>query len=268
MLQERKNPLSGKVVMVTRAKQQSRGFAKLLVKENAVPFLFPTIKTVPVELDEETMNTIQSLSEFDLVIFSSTNSVKYFFKLLEENGIEFPFGDISVAAVGPSTSAYLAKIGIETRIIPDEYISESLIDVICKSVSTESRVLVPRPKVTRKVIASELKKRGFFAKEIIIYETVADDSRVLQAKEAFENLEIDALTFTSGSTAKNFVSLLTGRLDLEKVLKDVVVVAIGPATAKKAESVGLRVDVVPEDYTVPGMIEALKNFYLENEKKS
>lgn len=257
--------LSGKVVMVTRSAEQAEGFAKLLQKEGAVPFLFPTIKTVPVAPDKETKEALTDLESFDVVVFASVNSVRWLLSMLDKENIEFPEG-IKIAAVGAATAAYLSSLGYTVDIIPSEYIAESLVDAVGRQLPPGGKVLIPRAKVTREVVGPELKKRGFSVSEVITYETIPDDSQVNEAVEALEREMVDAVTFTSGSTVKNFYQLLSGKIDIGKALNGVVIAVIGPITAKAVEEVGLEVNVIPEEYTMPGMIEALKAYFSKSSK--
>lgn len=258
-----KSALSGKVIMITRSAEQSKGFAQLLENEGAIPFLFPTIKTVPVEPDEDTKRILKEINDFNAVVFTSVNAVKWFFKLLEKINVSFP-SEIDIAAVGASTAAYLSSLGFKVDIIPSEYVAESLVEAIEKQLPKGGNVLIPRAKVTREVIGPELREKGFLVTEVITYETVPDNSCVESAVDALKRRSIDAVTFTSGSTVKNFYSLISAKIDIKEALDGVAVAVIGPVTAKAARELGLKVDVIPEEYTVPGLIEALKSYFAKS----
>lgn len=255
-----KSSLNGKVVMITRALDQSKGFAKLLEKEGAIPFLFPTIKTRLIELSPDEERIIENIDSFDCVVFSSVNVVKYFFSLLETKGLELP-KSVEVAAVGPSTAALLTTRGIDVDLVPDEYIADSLVEALAKSLYPNSKVLIPRARVTREVLAPELERRGFVVQELVIYETLPDESIVEKAIEALKNGKVDAITFTSGSTVKNFCKLVKRHISIEEALDGLVVATIGPATAKAAFNCGIKVDLTPKEYTIAGLIDSLKEHF-------
>jgi uroporphyrinogen-III synthase len=65
--------------------------------------------------------------------------------------------------------------------------------------------------------------------------------------------EIDAATFTSSSTVRNFCEILP-----DAVPDSLQVVCIGPVTADTARECGLRVDAVAEEHTIPGLVSALE----------
>jgi uroporphyrinogen-III synthase len=63
------------------------------------------------------------------------------------------------------------------------------------------------------------------------------------------------VTFTSSSTVNGFVHNVA---DAAHVLARKTVAAIGPITAATARGLGIRVDVVAEEFTVEGLLQALE----------
>ena len=83
------------------------------------------------------------------------------------------------------------------------------------------------------------------------------------ARDAFEKAlgeGVDAITFSSGSTVKNFAGLFPEG-EARRILEGVTVACIGPVTAEEAKKLGIAVDVMPEKYTIPGMAEALERYF-------
>ena len=82
-----------------------------------------------------------------------------------------------------------------------------------------------------------------------------DDDFVRRLQEGW----IDVVTFTSSSTVKNFLDLLGA--DLHPLLQSVKIACIGPITRKTAEEHGLKVDIVPNEFTVEGLTEAITDYF-------
>jgi uroporphyrinogen III methyltransferase/synthase len=82
-------------------------------------------------------------------------------------------------------------------------------------------------------------------------------------KESLLKKSIDMVTFTSSSTVKNFVSLLEcdGPEELSRLMDGIAIAVIGPITAKTAEKYGLQVNIQPDEYTIPAMVEAIVKFF-------
>jgi uroporphyrinogen-III synthase len=81
-----------------------------------------------------------------------------------------------------------------------------------------------------------------------------------QLSTLFKDSAIDMITFTSPSTVDNFLALLEGRSIFKEILK-AKVACIGPITAQRADEKGLKVDIVPDEYTVGALIRAIVEFY-------
>ncbi len=77
----------------------------------------------------------------------------------------------------------------------------------------------------------------------------------------------DWIVFTSVNGVEAFVARLKHHgLDLRAVPRGAKVAAIGPATAKKIQEAGLRVDITPEEYTAEALVGALMSDSLEGKK--
>jgi uroporphyrinogen III methyltransferase/synthase len=70
---------------------------------------------------------------------------------------------------------------------------------------------------------------------------------------------IDVITFTSSSTVKNFLALTGDKLLPE--IKKAKIACIGPITEKTARDAGLNVEIVPNQYTVSSLMDAIENHF-------
>ena len=61
--------------------------------------------------------------------------------------------------------------------------------------------------------------------------------------------QIDAVTFTSASTVRNFAKIF-GEEQAADLLRTTVVASIGPVTAEAAQQLGIKTTVMPERYTI------------------
>ena len=71
---------------------------------------------------------------------------------------------------------------------------------------------------------------------------------------------MDVVTFTSSSTVRSFCSLF-GAEELSRLLHGVTVACIGPITRATAEDRGLTTQIMPEDYTIPGLARAIVSHF-------
>lgn len=255
---ERK-PLRGRTVMITQAREQAGKLCRCLEKLGAQVIEFPTIKIVPPDSWGRLEEAIKHLEDYDWLIFTSVNGVKYFFSQLKEwHKDRRVLGKLKVAAIGPATAAELKKEKLKVSYVPQEYRAEAIVDGLRQSEGklVGLRILIPRAKVAREALPQELREGGAQVDVAVVYQTVVNGSAAGQAGKALEAGEVDVITFTSSSTVKNFVALLKG-IDLDKVLQSVQIICIGPVTADTARKLGLKVNAVAKEYTIEGLIEAL-----------
>ena len=107
-------PLLGQSVVVTRPAEQAEGLAQPLENLGAEVVLAPTIRIVPVPLNDEIRAAVERLAEYRLVIFTSVNGVAEFLGRLSECGrTPEALAGATVAAVGPRTAA--ARCGCAAR---------------------------------------------------------------------------------------------------------------------------------------------------------
>jgi uroporphyrinogen-III synthase len=67
---------------------------------------------------------------------------------------------------------------------------------------------------------------------------------------------IDVVTFTSASAVRNFVRVV-GTEQSSDLLRTTVVASIGPVTAEAAAQYNIETTIVPAQYTVPALVEAI-----------
>jgi uroporphyrinogen-III synthase len=179
---------------------------------------------------------------YEWVVFTSANAVDRFCALVRDAR---DFGTSKVAAIGPGTGDALRRFGIHADVVPERFVAESLVDALP---SGRGRVLLPRAAVARDVLVEGLRGKGWTVDVVAAYRTRAAEPSPSALAEAGK---ADAITFTSSSTVTNFLQVA----GLDAVPP--IVVCIGPVTAATARDAGLNVDVVAEEHTIDGLVEAL-----------
>ncbi len=249
-------PLAGKRILVTRPRAQAAGLCAKLAALGAQPIVFPTIEIAPCDDYTALDRAIARLERYQWVIFTSVNGVAAFWQRHTHAGKdERALNGIKVAAIGPATARALEERGVRAAFIPDEYVAERILDGLGDVAG--QRILLPRADIAREALAVTLARRGAIVDEIAAYRTLpaAPDSRGL----AELRRGVDAITFTSSSTVRNFVTL-AGRETF-----GAIVACIGPVTAQTTREAGLPVDVVANEYTTDGLVAALVDYFSHRE---
>lgn len=252
-----RRPLFGRAVVVTRAREQASGLASRLEELGAEVIQFPTIEIAPLPEYAEVDAAARELETWDWIVFTSANGVDAFWKRLAAVGRDSrAFGRARVAAIGPATAAALAARGIRADFVPESYVAESVAEGLCRTDEMRGRrVLIPRARQARDVLPEALTRAGAEARVLPVYETVPAAGRQDEVLAAIEAGRLFCVTFGSSSTVHNFFA----RIPAEKLKEhpEVQLACIGPVTARTLEEYGLACRIMPAEYTVPALAEAV-----------
>ena len=164
-----------------------------------------------------------------------------------------------MCAIGPATAAALQSLGVRADLVPAEFKAEALVEALAGLVGVEGlrgvRVLLARAAEAREVIPQELARWGAKVDVVPAYRTIKSPADAEGIRAMLGDGKIHAVTFTSSSTVKHFLDLVGG--EAPELLKNVIVASIGPITAETAARHGIVSHIVPENYTIPALAEAL-----------
>ena len=253
--------LAGKRILVTRPKKQSGKFAQLLEAEGAVPICFPVIEISPLRDSGELDQALLRLADYDWLVLTSVNGVEAVWKRLEALNIPRLPGSLKTACIGPKTAAALGKKGVQANFVPSEYIAEAILPGLGELAGLN--VLLARADIARPDLPEAIRAGGGTADDVCAYRTLPAEMDSDGLDQIIQGLDI--LTFTSPSTVENFCQIVASEglnpLDLPR---NPEVMCIGPITARAAENKGFQVSVIPEDYTVEGLLHAIQNHFQES----
>ena len=253
----------GKRIVVTRAREQASGFLKKLSSLGAECIQFPTIEIIPPDSWEPLDTAILNLESYQWLLFTSVNGVKYFLQRLHFSGKDIrDLKGIKIGAIGPKTADQWRQLGIIPDLIPDEYRAEAVVEAFKKWDAQGVRILVPRAARAREILPEQLRKMGARVDVVDAYKTISPTGDTAGIREMLEEGTIDMVTFTSSSTVTNFVKMFGSREELaHEWMKRVSVACIGPITADTARDQGFSVDLIPSDYTIEALTQAITDFY-------
>lgn len=259
-----KKPLFGKRVLVTRARSQSSALAEQIDELGGEALEFPMIRLREPEspaVREALDQALRRLGDFDWVLFTSPNGVSYFFRRLQQLGVDIrTMHKAKVAAVGPKTAELLAERGIIAERLPAKFQGEGLLDAILPQLTLGQEALLPRSDIARDYLPVKLKELGLGVTEVDVYETALEDQQSDEVLEQLRNGEIHVITFTSSSTVDNLIGILrkAGADDPAALLKGAKTVCIGPLTAETARKHGLQVDAMAAEATIDSLVDTLR----------
>jgi len=250
-------PLFGQKIVVTRSRAQSSRLVREVLKLGGDVIEVPSILIKPMPsdaLDKE----IKDIQFYQYIVLTSENGVKVFFDRLVALGFDARhFAGVKFVAIGTGTAKALASHGIVADIVPERYVGEEVVAAMKPHLTEKDRILVARAKEARPYIVDAL---SVLAKvqEVKTYETELEVDQELEAlKIALEKPEKLALTFTSSSTVRNFLSICKENDIDKKALQRARVYSIGPITSETIREYGLTVTEEAAEYTIDGLLNLL-----------
>ena len=232
-------PLSGKRLVVTRAAKQASGITARLTALGAEVIETPMIETRTLDCPlvmrhpepvaalashviaspegawQSRSADFNSLANFDILAFTSTNGVESFFKQLFAAGYDVRvLAGKKIASVGKITEKKLLEYGIRCDYVPEDHTGEGLgkllaaLNPIPQSTEGATSHLTPRILLLQGNLADDtLLKLLPKATRWVVYETLPVAELPEWKREAVASA--DAVVFASTSAVENFVNLMS-----------------------------------------------------------
>lgn len=261
-----RQPLTGRTVVITRAEAQAGEFAAELKRFGASVSICPTIKIAEPESYERLDEAIDHLFGYDWLVFTSVNGVDYFLRRLNAHGHTVSeLDDLKVCAIGDATAGKLRDAQIHVDVLPLEFKAEGVYAALVKFLAGEAvleglNFLIPRAAVARDYLPKALEKAGARVDVVPAYQTVLPDNLERGRVSAMLTGGADCIAFTSPSTVENLAQLFDSN-DLSYVLKGIAVACIGDITAGVAAEHGLQTEILPAQFTVPALAQAIAEYF-------
>jgi uroporphyrinogen-III synthase len=255
-------PLSGWRILTTRASKQSGGLAAPLREMGAEVIEIPTIEIKPPTSYKALDAALKNIAKYDWLILTSVNGVEALFARLKKLRIApEKLAHLQVAAIGPATQREIENNGLEVAVTPDRYVAEAVVEAL-KGKTQAKRVLLVRAKVARDVLPTELRKSGAKVDVAEAYETHVPKGAKAKLNRLFSNdtSRPDIVTFTSSSTATNFLALL--EKDHWHGLREIWLASIGPVTSDTLRHAGFKPNIEALEYTMEGLALAIAKHVL------
>ena len=266
--QPESNLLQGVRVLVGRARHQASILSAGLKRLGAEVIEIPFIEIRPARSYKAFDAALKNVADYDWLILTSVNGVEALTTRLKRvKTSPEALRHLKIAAIGPATREAVEKLGRVVSIVPRQYVAESVVESLRTQVNGK-RVLLARARVARDVIPRELRGLGAHVDVVEAYETVVPASSRKKLGTVIRDAKRrpNVVTFTSSSTVRNFVRLLGGPVAARSFIQgrrgqsdrgEIRLASIGPVTSATLRELGLPVHIEAEEYTIPGLINAI-----------
>ncbi|MBQ6100004.1 MAG: uroporphyrinogen-III synthase [Methanobrevibacter sp.] len=256
--------MSKPVVAITRPKDRAKKACDIVEELGGEAVLAPTLDLKPIN-SQSLKELVERKDELDWIVFTSPTTIvslnKFYPDFLKSL-------DCKIAVIGNKTGRLVEKQGLKVDLMPHDFTAEGLIGEFERQKITGKTIGIPRTASARAVLPEGLEELG---NKVILAEAYMslfpmDEDAVKELIEKIENNQIDAITFTSPLTVRNFFEIADDKKKLAKLLNEnLLTVCIGPITARILDIYKVAY-IYPDTYTVQDMMELLfKTWREENE---
>ena len=118
--------LKNKWIVITRPEHQAQELSKKLLKVGGCPIHFPLIEIKPIIDLASVKHQLDSLQDYDLIIFISANAVEQTLDYLPAESL----ASVKIASVGKKTAQALTNCGVNVDFCPEQiFNSEALLAI-------------------------------------------------------------------------------------------------------------------------------------------
>jgi uroporphyrinogen-III synthase len=194
---------------------------------------------------------------FDWLVITSENAALALQKRIHALGIKLPaHPGFRVAVVGSRTEeAVEACLGLKADLLPDQFVGEALAEAVTQAGGR--KVFLPHSDLAQDTLESDLCLFGFDVTTVDAYRTGGGTGGV-DLPQLLEQRQVDALIFTSPSTVQNCLKRIQNEGGNLELLNSLPLAWIGPVTAKAARELELPDGILPDTYTLEGLLDALE----------
>ena len=258
----RRKPLDGKRIVLTRAEDRNAEMTTQLRALGAEPLIFPAIAYEAATDQAALRAAAQRLraGDYDWLVLTSATAIQLNVELLSQVN-----SSVRLAAVGSATAeACLAQLHRPADVIPATYAASELVAAMQSHIPTLAghRMLLLNADIAKPALQTQLEAAGAQVDRVVAYRTVRANPDDNTVPAWLATGEIDALTFTSGSTVTNFVEQIGPQL--LDAARNILCVCIGPTTAEAAREFGFTHIVVAGAATKASLIDRLVEAFQPN----
>lgn len=196
-------PLRNKTIITTNQASDNR-LQRFLEKKKARVIPFPLIEIVAADLSVDEKALLEDINEFDALVFTSKNGIRYFFKYIADNRMLLK-SHMRFYVIGEATANELKKYKREAHLVNPGNTAKEFLPFLLNSEEIKGqKILFVLGNLAPDTLVNGLKVKAETAR-INIYETrMPKDWDADIVKKISENT-YDLITFTSPSAFLNLL---------------------------------------------------------------
>ena len=263
---------SNRIIAITTSGRSIDEYLDRVTSGGGRLIALPTIDIVPAspEIVKKFVQVI-TLRKHEICVFLSSNAVDVLFSLARRTSnfeeLVSLLNSRTIIAIGPNTKKRLEDYRVKVHVMPEEYSTRGLIEMLKSDINLVKRksIIIPRSSESDSSLKKSLLNLGMETiDEIYLYSVRTSEAGSNIWKEFVSLLNarmLDCIVFTSASSVKAFFKILENNHKLSNIQDKLngikMIIAIGPLTWQELERLKIRATVA-EIHTINGAFEAVK----------
>ena len=248
-------PLFGQRIVVTRPASEASRAAAVLEALGAEVILAPTVEVRPITDPGPLDAAIDGLDEFDWLVFTSSNGVRFFMsgwkRRAETSGRSATFR--SPPSDRPRRKPWRSSTSAPTS-SRTSYRSESLAAALAQAAKGR-KILLARADRGRTVLKDELQHVADVT-QVAVYHNADAESLPESRRGRILDGTVDWITVTSSAIVSRLHALLPEPAR-QRIGREVRLASLSPVTSETASRLGWHVAVEATEYTWEGLVHSL-----------
>src|SRR5260370_36336431 len=166
------HPLAGPGILAGPPRPQAGNLPASLASLGATVIETPFIEIRKPQSYRPLDDALKNIKSYDWLILTSANGVEAMWDRVRKLRItRRTLNRLQIAVIGPATKKAIVKHGLKVKMVPEEYVAESVVKGLRDKVNRKRAVLI-RDKVARDVIPAGLRAAGAQVEVVQASETV------------------------------------------------------------------------------------------------
>jgi uroporphyrinogen-III synthase len=200
--------LSNKIIISTRPLSEEDSIKSYLTAKGALVLDFPMIEIADSELSDDLKANFLEISSFHWLVFTSKNGVKYFFKLLDNLGLNIAsLSQIKIAVVGKITAKEVKKFKAVPFLVSSGNTSQDLLNELLAIVKPNEKVFLSLAELADDTLEKGLAGTAVPTR-LNAYKTIQPTTYSQEIIDKIRENAYDMILFTSASGVQNFNRLM------------------------------------------------------------
>jgi uroporphyrinogen-III synthase len=261
------NTLENKKILITTPPHYASRLAYFIKEKGGIPMVVSTIESLCNPQSKTMTHILENPGNYDYVVLPSRKAINCFMLRAEELNInKYILKSMSICAIGKDIDYLKNEYDLQVVFEPKEPSPEGIKNRLSEINNVQQKsIAVVSPKVIELTepdvipdFLNGLKKLGMNVTKAEGYITQpASTNQYNEELQAIRQNNIDFIAFTSSAEIEGLIQMVGD----VKWINQNTVACFGPYTAQNAKKLGVKVDLIGQDYhSFMGFVEAMEQY--------